>query len=144
MLPGQSTELGGYVFRFEGVRQVQGPNYQASEGEFRIFRNGRLVTTLHSQKRTYLVRNMPMTEAGIDPGFTRDLYVSLGDPLDNGAWTLRVYHKPFVRWIWLGAIFMAFGGLLATLDRRYRIAARRREAALAEFSSVTTGDGRPS
>jgi cytochrome c-type biogenesis protein CcmF len=142
MLPGETAELGGYVFRFEGVRQVQGPNYEASEGEIRVFRGDRLVTTLHSQKRNYRVRNMPMTEAGIDPGFTRDLYVSLGDPLDNGAWTLRLYHKPFVRWIWLGAIFMAIGGLLATLDRRYRIAARRRETALAELSSAALGDGR--
>jgi cytochrome c-type biogenesis protein CcmF len=143
MLPGESTELGGYVFRFEGVRQVQGPNYQANEGTFRIFRGDRLVTTLYSQKRNYMVRNMPMTEAGIDAGFTRDLYVSLGDPLDNGAWTVRLFYKPFVRWIWLGAIFMAVGGLLATLDRRYRIAARRREATLAELSPAVTSDGRP-
>jgi cytochrome c-type biogenesis protein CcmF len=137
MMPGQTAEIGGYTFRFEGVRPVQGPNYQAKEGEIRISRGGRLVTTLYPQKRTYNVRGMPMTEAGIDPGFTRDLYVSLGDPLDNGAWSLRLYYKPYVRWIWLGAIFMALGGLFATLDRRYRIASRRREAtALAREASA--------
>ncbi len=73
---------------------------------------------------------MPMTEAAIDPGLTRDLYVSLGDPLDDGGWTVRLYHKPFVRWIWLGAIFMALGGLLAATDPRYRLATRRHEGAL--------------
>ena len=101
------------------------------------------MTTLHPQKRTYSVRDMPMTEAGIDPGFTRDLYVSLGDPLDNGAWSLRLYHKPYVRWIWLGAIFMALGGLLATLDRRYRTALRRREATLAALAHEASVPGRP-
>jgi cytochrome c-type biogenesis protein CcmF len=142
MSPGQTAELGGYTFRFEGVRPVQGPNYRASEGEIHILRGERLVTTLHPQKRTYSVRGMPMTEAGIDPGFTRDLYVSLGDPLDNGAWSLRLYHKPYVRWIWLGAIFMALGGLLATLDRRYRVAARRREATLAALAREASAPGR--
>ncbi len=143
MAPGQTAELGGYTFRFEGVRPVQGPNYRASEGEVHILRGKRLVTTLHPQKRTYSVRDMPMTEAGIDPGFTRDLYVSLGDPLDNGAWSLRLYHKPYVRWIWLGAIFMALGGLLATLDRRYRTALRRREATLAALAHEASVPGRP-
>ena len=79
------------------------------------------VTTLRSQKRLYTVRDMPMTEAGIDAGFTRDIYISLGEPLDDEAWSIRLYHKPFVRWIWLGAILMATGGLLAIIDRRYRL-----------------------
>jgi cytochrome c-type biogenesis protein CcmF len=129
MVPGDSAQAGGYTFRFQGVRQVPGPNYQATEAEFSVYQGDRLVTVLRTQKRMYLVREMPMTEAGIDAGFTRDLYVALGDPLENGAWTLRLFHKPFVRWIWLGAIFMALGGFLAASDRRYRLAARQRAAA---------------
>jgi cytochrome c-type biogenesis protein CcmF len=130
LLPGETVEVGGYTFLFEGVREITGPNFQASEGEIRVFKDGKPVTVLRPQKRIYQVRSMPMTEAAIDPGLTRDLYVALGDPLDDGGWTLRLYHKPFVRWIWLGAIFMALGGLLAATDPRYRLATRRREGAL--------------
>jgi cytochrome c-type biogenesis protein CcmF len=130
LLPGETVEVGGYTFLFEGVREFTGPNFQASEGELRVFKDGKPVTVLRPQKRIYHVRSMPMTEAAIDPGLTRDLYVSLGDPLDDGGWTVRLYHKPFVRWIWLGAIFMALGGLLAATDPRYRLATRRREGAL--------------
>src|SRR5690606_34855003 len=99
---------------------VQGPNYQATEAEFRVSRNGRPVATLHTQKRRYPVRGMAMTEAGIDGGFGRDLYVSLGEPLGDGDWSVRLHHKPLVRWIWLGALLMAFGGAVAAADRRYR------------------------
>jgi cytochrome c-type biogenesis protein CcmF len=130
LVPGETVEVGGYTFLFEGVREFTGPNFQASEGELRVFKDGKPVTILRPQKRIYQVRSSPMTEAAIDPGLTRDLYVSLGDPLDDGGWTLRLYHKPFVRWIWLGAIFMALGGLLAATDPRYRLATRRREGAL--------------
>jgi cytochrome c-type biogenesis protein CcmF len=120
MVPGESVQMRGYEYRFDGVRRVQGPNYQAFEGVISVFRDGRQVAELHPQKRRYLVQTSPMTEAGIDGGLWRDLYVSLGEPLGDSAWSLRVHFKPMVRWIWLGALFMAAGGLLAATDRRYR------------------------
>jgi len=120
LAPGGSAMLGDYEFRFVGLRTFEGPNFRATEGHFDILRDGELLTTLHPQKRLYHVRNMPMTEAGIAPGFTRDLYVSLGEPLDGGAWSVRMHYKPFVRWIWLGALLMAFGGFIAVLDQRLR------------------------
>jgi cytochrome c-type biogenesis protein CcmF len=133
MVPGESIEMGGYEYRFDGVRRVQGPNYQAFEGVISIFRDGRQVVELNPQKRTYLVQTSPMTEAGIDSGFFRDLYVSLGEPLGDGAWSVRVYFKPMVNWIWLGALLMALGGGLAAADRRYgRLRQREHSAALAE------------
>ncbi len=125
MREGGSVEIGGYTFRFEGVRDVEGPNYLAKQGDFTVTRDGEAVTTLMSQKRVYRVQTNAMTEAGIDPGFTRDLYVSLGEELPGGGWSVRIYYKPYIRWIWLGAILMALGGLLAAADRRYRIRARR-------------------
>ena len=98
-----------------------GPNYDATRGEFGVTRNRRPVVTLYPEKRTYLVQKNPMTEAAIDPGFTRDLYVALGEPLDgNDVWAVRIYYKPLVRWIWLGALVMALGGLVAATDKRYR------------------------
>ena len=119
---GKSYDIGGYVFTFDTIRDRSGPNYRATEGVFSITKNGKEVAELHSQKRLYNAGGMPMTEAGIDPGLFRDLYVSLGEPLNNqGAWSVRLYHKPFIRWIWLGACFMAFGGLLSATDRRYRV-----------------------
>jgi cytochrome c-type biogenesis protein CcmF len=125
MEPGDTVEVGGYTFRFDGVRDVQGPNYVAGRGRISVTRNGSLVTTLYPEKRIYRVQNQPMTEAAIDTGLTRDLYVSLGDSVSDTAWVVRVYHKPFVDWIWGGCLIMAFGGVLAASDRRYRLAARR-------------------
>ena len=125
MEPGDTVDLGGYTFRFDGVRDVTGPNYVAARAQIRVTRNGNLVTTLYPEKRIYRVQNMPMTEAAIDPGFTRDLYVSLGDAVSDTAWVVRVHHKPFVDWIWGGCLLMALGGALAASDRRYRLAARR-------------------
>lgn len=132
MGPGDTVELAGYSFKLESIQQKQGPNYQASEALMRVYRNDKLVTSLYSQKRHYPVRDMPMTEAGIDSGLTRDLYISLGEPLDGGDWSIRIYYRPFVRWIWFGAIFMALGALLAALDKRYRIAVRHKETATIE------------
>ena len=109
------------------------------EGQITVLQNGREITTLRSQKRVYLVQQNPMTEAAIDPGLTRDLYVALGDPLDNGAWSVRLYHKPFIRWIWLGCIIMAIGGVLAASDRRYRIMARRRVTEATGSDAAATG-----
>ncbi len=122
MAAGDTFEMAGYSFEFLGTRMVKGPNYAADEGEFIITKNGKEVTRLFPQKRQYAQGGNTMTEAAIDAGFLRDLYVSLGEPLDqNGeAWAVRIYHKPFIRWIWLGAIFMLFGGLFAAADKRYR------------------------
>jgi len=125
MEPGDTAELGGYTFRLDGVRDVQGPNYVAARAQVQVSRNGRAVTTLYPEKRIYTVQNMPMTEAAIDPGFTRDLYVSLGDSVSATAWIVRVQHKPFIDWIWGGCLLMALGGAIAASDRRYRVAASR-------------------
>ncbi len=125
MAPGDELELGGYLFRFEGVQSNHGPNYTATEGIISVSRDGKPIDTLHTQKRIYTVQQMPMTEAGIDPGLFRDLYVALGEPLGDGSWAVRIYYKPFVRWIWLGGLFMAVGGILAASDRRYRLVAKR-------------------
>jgi cytochrome c-type biogenesis protein CcmF len=121
MAPGERFQLDAYEFTFTGIRPVQGPNYIADEGEFIVTKDGQEVARLFPQKRRYGRDDQIMTEAAIDPGLTRDLYVSLGEPLDGGqAWAVRLYHKPFVRWIWLGALFMTVAGLFAAGDRRYR------------------------
>ena len=125
---GQSYSLGGYDFLFQGAERVKGPNYVAHQAVVEVSRDGKPVALLHPQKRNYQ-SGMPMTEAGIDAGLTRDLFVALGEPLgDQGAWSLRIYHKPFIRWIWLGFIFMAVGGVLAATDRRYFQLARKARA----------------
>ena len=125
MAPGDVLEARGYQFQFHGVRLSNGPNYRAVEGIVTVSRDGRQVAELHPQKRTYLVQNMPMTEAAIDGNLLRDLYVSLGEPLGDGAWAVRVHYKPMVRWIWLGCLMMAVGGVLAATDPRYRRLAER-------------------
>ena len=117
---GESVELKGYKFDFKDTKQVQGPNYDAIQSEVVITRDGKLVATLHPQKRTYRVQTMPMTESGIEVDWNRDLFVAMGDDLGDGAWSVRVQYKPMVRFIWFGALVMALGGLLALSDRRYR------------------------
>ncbi|WP_300720292.1 heme lyase CcmF/NrfE family subunit [Pseudomonas sp.] len=126
LAPGESMELGGYQFVFEGARHFEGPNFTSDKGTVRVIRNGKEVSVLHPEKRLYTVQNSMMTEAGIDAGFTRDLYVALGEPLGDGAWAVRVHVKPFVRWIWLGGLLTGFGGVLAALDRRYRVKVKTR------------------
>jgi cytochrome c-type biogenesis protein CcmF len=124
MAPGDFVELAGYTFRMGEVSEVAGPNYVAMRAAIEVARNGETVTRLYPEKRRYLVQDMVMTEAAIAPGFARDLHVSLGDQLDASTWLVRVQHKPFVSWIWAGALLMALGGALAAADRRYRVAAR--------------------
>ncbi len=126
LAPGESLELGGYQFVFEGAQHHEGPNYTSDRATIRVLDGDREITVLHPEKRLYTVQQMPMTEAGIDAGFTRDLYVALGEPLGDGAWAVRVHIKPFVRWIWLGGLMMAFGGMLAASDRRYRVKVKTR------------------
>ncbi|WP_395686373.1 heme lyase CcmF/NrfE family subunit [Caenimonas koreensis] len=121
MEPGDTVSVGGHEFKFLGVRKVQGPNYVADRGEFQVTKNGSAPKALFPEKRAYASSTMPMTEAAIDAGFTRDVYVSLGEPLEGQAWAVRVYFKPFVDWIWGGCLLMALGGCFAVLDKRYRV-----------------------
>ena len=125
MAIGDTITVGGFTLRFDGTTDTRGPNYRAARGVFDVSRNGQHVTTQHPEKRVYDASGMPMTEAAIESMFTGDLYVSLGEPVDGGAWSVRVYHKPFVTWIWAGCLMMALGGLLALSDRRYRTAPAR-------------------
>ena len=128
MEPGDSAVVAGRTYRFERIEERTGPNYRAAAATFTVARKGETVATVHPEKRFYQSGGQPMTEAGIDAGFTRDLYVSLGSPLgDQGAWSVRLHYKPLVRWIWYGGLLMAIGGLLATSDRRYRSARRARD-----------------
>jgi cytochrome c-type biogenesis protein CcmF len=139
MAPGDTVMLGGYSFRFEGVRDVRGANYTAARGAITVLRDGKTIARLAPEKRVYLVQRNPMTEAAIDAGFSRDVYVALGDSVGGEAWTVRIHIKPFIRWIWLGCLLMAFGGLLAASDRRYRIATRRREDESAADATLLRG-----
>lgn len=132
LAPGESVDVAGYHFVFNGVKQVDGPNYVAAQGDFDLTVDGKSQRKMNPEKRNYHSSAMPMTEAAIDAGFLRDVYVSLGEPIDRtkpeGEWAVRVYYKPFVDWIWGGCILMSIGGLLAMLDRRYRLARRTDKA----------------
>jgi cytochrome c-type biogenesis protein CcmF len=125
---GDTVTVGAHTFRFDGVRDVVGPNYRGARGDVTVSRDGKVIETLHPEKRIYTAQQMPMTEAAIDTGLFGDIYVSLGEPVDGGAWSVRVYAKPFVTWIWGGCFLMALGGALAISDRRYRVTARRESA----------------
>jgi cytochrome c-type biogenesis protein CcmF len=119
---GDHTDLAGWRFTLKGLEEVQGPNYRGVQGRVEVSRDGRAVAELRPEKRIYRVQQSPMTEAAISTSLTRDLYVSLGEPVDGGAaWTVRVYLKPYVSWIWGGCLLMALGGSLAASDRRYRV-----------------------
>jgi cytochrome c-type biogenesis protein CcmF len=118
--PGEQASVAGYEFRFDRLEQVQGPNYVSDKAQFTAYENGQIVALLHPEKRLFNTRQQVMTEAALDAGFTRDLYISLGEKLDGDSWGVRVYVKSFVRWIWLGGLLMMAGGLLAALDKRYQ------------------------
>ncbi len=120
MVPGSSYHIAGYEFRFQGTRKVQGENYIADEAVIEIWSDGKKSGELLPQKRVYSGKGNPMTDASIDKTLFRDLYAALGEELEGGAWSMRVYYKPMIRWIWLGCLFMTFGGVLAVSDRRYR------------------------
>jgi cytochrome c-type biogenesis protein CcmF len=125
MKPGENVDINGYIFHLDSVTPSKGPNYNTFMGQVTVTKDGEEVAVLNPEKRTYFVQTMPMTEASIDSGLFRDLYVALADQRQGGGWDLRVYHKPFQVWIWLGPFMMAFGGLLAAIDRRYRTSAQR-------------------
>ena len=118
---GDEVMIAGYQIKFSDVETVQGPNYSADRGIFDVFLNNELVVHLEPEKRFYPVTRMTMTEAGIHTTLIRDLFIALGEPLENGAWAVRVYYKPFVIWIWLGAGIMSIGGICSMLDKRYRM-----------------------
>jgi len=122
---GDTIEVGGYSFRLDRISEVPGPNYIASRGDVSVTRDGRAVTTMYPEKRTYGDQQNPMTEAAIDWGLARNLYIALGERLDPRTWAVRIYHKPFVELIWVGWLMMSLGGLLAVFDRRYRVAMRK-------------------
>jgi cytochrome c-type biogenesis protein CcmF len=124
---GDSTQLAGYTFTFKGASLYDGPNYRAAKGELEVSREGGKPFTLHPEKRIYNASGMPMTEAGINYNFTRDVYAAMGEELEEGAWTIRVFHKPFINWLWIGGFLMVIGGGLAASDRRYRIALQKKE-----------------
>ena len=132
LAPGQSEAIAGYVYRFDGVHRATGPNWHADQGVVTVLRDGRTVAVMHPQKRTY-AREQVQTESAVDAGVFRDLYVALGEPMDandiEGAWALRLYYKPFVRWIWGGGVLMMLGGFAAACDRRFRIKRIAAEAA---------------
>jgi cytochrome c-type biogenesis protein CcmF len=137
MRVGDTTSVAGYTFRFADLKEIKGPNYVAAQGTFEITRGEAKIATLMPEKRLYTVQKMPQTEAGIDRGFTRDLYVSMGESLGKDLWVVRVQHKPFIGWIWGGCLIIAFGGFLAASDRRYRVASRKRQAEAQEALGTT-------
>jgi len=120
LAPGQSIDLGEYGFQFNGTTPVTGPNYIGDEAEIVVSRNGEQIQILDPQRRIYLASGSPSTEMAIDSGFLRDLFVTLGEEKGDGAWSMTIYVKPFIRWVWLGSIFMALGGTIAAGDKRYR------------------------
>ncbi len=120
MVPGQSEEVAGYRFEFNELVVVRGPNFMAEEGRFTVYQGDDLIARMAPQKRRYLASGQTMTEAAIDAGLFRDIFIAMGDPVGDNGWAIRLHYKPFVRWIWGGAILMGLGGLLTVADKRYR------------------------
>jgi cytochrome c-type biogenesis protein CcmF len=136
---GSTATAAGHDFKLVGLQDVRGPNYIAVRATFEVTKDGRFIEYLYPEKRTYTVSRMPMTEVALDRGVFRDLYVSMGEPLGDGsAWSVRLYVKPFVNWIWGGCVLMALGGVFAVADRRYRLHTRR----TAELPQGAQGAGR--
>jgi cytochrome c-type biogenesis protein CcmF len=127
--PGGTLSLAGYDLKFKAINKVPGPNYEAERAIFDVTRNGRPVTRLTSERRFYPVRDQQTTVAGIRTNLLSNIYVVLGDPDSKGGWTVRLYHHPFVPWIWLGALTMALGGFVSLSDRRFRVGMPSRQRA---------------
>lgn len=138
MAEGDTVNVQGYDFSLVDFQEIKASNFDATQATVAVSKDGRAVATLTPEKRTYIISTMPTTEAAIDPSLMRDVYVALGEPIAEGSneWALRIYVKPLIRWIWLGAIIMALGGLLSMLDKRYRI--KKSKGALLETSSTDT------
>jgi cytochrome c-type biogenesis protein CcmF len=139
MAPGDTVTIDRYVFTLDGLSEHRGPNYLAVRATLTVTDGGRPIGTLSPERRVYTVSRSPMTETAIDRGFTRDLYVALGDAVGPNAWGMRVYYKPFVGWIWGGCLLMALGGGLAVMDRRYRAVRRTAD----QPASVTAAHALP-
>ena len=137
MGPDATTELNGYRFKMLSVREIQGPNYTAAQGQIEVSRDGKVIATLFPEKRIYKVQSNPMTEAAVDSNLLRDLYISMGEQLPSGDWIVRVQSKPFIVWIWGGCLIMMLGGVLAASDRRYR--QRQTRNAQLQDSAATAG-----
>jgi len=129
MLPGDIEEVAGYRFEFVAVSRVAGPNYDADQADFRVFKDNNLVAELSPQKRRYRASGQVMTEAAIDPGVFRDLFIAMGEPVGEAAWAIRLQYKPMIRWIWFGALMIGFGAITTAFDRRYRLRERRLDTA---------------
>ncbi len=140
MMPGDTVMLAGYDFEFEGTKVRQGANFKADQGQIVVRKDEDIIATLYPEKRSYNVKASMMTEADIDPGLFRDLYVAMGEPLEGGAWAVRVHYKPYVRWLWLGGILMALGGLLTVTDKRYRRRSKAEPAKKSEQISAENSD----
>jgi cytochrome c-type biogenesis protein CcmF len=125
---GDTVSVGGYEFRLNNLAQVQGPNYQAVRADIAVTKNGSEVAMMHPEKRAFNASQNVTSETAIDRSILRDLYLSLGDEVPGGGWTVRVYHKPLVNWIWGGALLMALGGAFAVTDRRYALASRKQSS----------------
>ena len=125
---GQPFRVADYDITIASVDEVEGPNYISTTATMEVARNGRLVATLHPEKRVYPVQAMPTTEAAIDNGIFRDIYLVIGDAQADGGWAIRTYIKPFANWIWAGSLLMALGGIISLSDRRYRVAAGARRS----------------
>ena len=139
LAPNESVVIGGLTFRFDGVKGSEGPNFKADRGTLTVLKNDAVVATLEPEKRQYSRGTQVQTESAIDPGLFRDIYVALGEPIGtDGAWAVRIYIKPFVRWIWLGALFMMLGGFVAATDRRFRALPERATAESKAPSSSTS------
>jgi cytochrome c-type biogenesis protein CcmF len=139
---GESIDLGSYEFEFQGAKPITGPNFRGMEATIAVRRDGESLRDLYPERRVYLASGTPSTEMAIDAGFWRDLFVTLGEERGDGAWSMTIYVKPFVRWVWLGTLLMCFGGLLAAADKRYRrVRESRAEAAVTEPSAARSVDG---
>lgn len=125
---GETFALGPYEVTLQDVREVKGPNYTSTMADMLVTKDGAEVALLNPEKRFYTIAQMPTTEAAIDFGLWRDLYLVIGDPQDNGGWAVRSYIEPFANWLWAGCLIMALGGLLSLTDRRYRVAAGARRS----------------
>ena len=128
MQVGDTVSAGGYQFRLDNLARLRGPNYEAMRADVQVSSGGELVTTLHPEKRAFTAAQNVTSETAIDRSIWRDVYVSLGEQVEGGAWTVRVYHKPLINWIWGGALLMAIGGAFAVTDRRYALHARKESA----------------
>jgi cytochrome c-type biogenesis protein CcmF len=140
MKPGDTVQVGGYDFTFEGAEQVRGPNYQALRGTFTVGADGRKVTTMLPESRIYQTPPMETTEAAIRPTPAADLYAVVGAGNDAQGYAVRLYHKPLISWIWLGSFVMVLGGAVSLSDRRHRVGAPARRAMSPAAAPVAAGD----